>query len=191
MENHTSEQISALVDDELHAPALRQALEQLRRDVDLQGRWSRYHLISDTLHANFASARAASLHLRVHEALEQEPTLLAPRRKPRLPALAKQAAGVAIAASVAAVAILTVQQDDLQPGGAEPAPIQMAQSPRPAHELVQLASTGRQAAVLTAASADARGRLNAYLVNHNEYSVSSGMQGVLPYVRIVSNEKAK
>jgi sigma-E factor negative regulatory protein RseA len=189
MENHSSEQISALVDDELHAPALRQALEQLRRDVDLQGRWSRYHLISDTLHANFASARAASLHLRVHEALEQEPTLLAPRRKPRLPALAKQVAGVAIAASVAAVAILTVQQADLQPGGAEPAPVQMAQASRPA-PLVQLTSTGRQA-VLTAASADARGRLNAYLVNHNEYSVSSGMQGVLPYVRIVSNEKAK
>lgn len=189
MENHTSETISALVDDQLRGPALRQALELLRRDTEAQGVWSRYHLIGDTLHANLASARASGLHLRVHEALEQEPTLLAPRRKPRLPSLAKQAAGLAIAASVAAVAIITVQQDDMQPG-AGPIPVQMAQSVRPAHEMVQLASTGNPAAVAVAEQA-ARGRLNSYLVNHNEYSVSSGMQGVLPYVRIVSNEKAK
>lgn len=189
MENQTSVQISALVDDELRGPALRQALEQLRRDTQAQGLWSRYHLISDTLHANLATARAADLHLRVHAALEQEPTLLAPRRRPRLPALAKQAAGIAIAASVAAVAILAVQQDDIHPDGMTPAAMQLAQTPRPAHEMVQLASTGSPAGVVAAPAA--RGRLNAYLVNHNEYSASSGMQGVLPYVRIVSNEKAK
>ena len=31
---------------------------------------------------------------------------------------------------------------------------------------------------------DAEARLNAYLVNHNEYA-GNGMRGVLPYVRIV------
>ncbi|WP_127477186.1 sigma-E factor negative regulatory protein [Sulfurivermis fontis] len=190
MENQTNEQISALVDDELHGPALRQALERLRRDADLQGRWSRYHLISDTLHANLASARAAHLHQRVRAALEQEPTLLAPRRKPRLSSLAKQVAGVAIAASVAAVAILAVRQNAVEPTGVAPTAMQLAQSPRSAHELVQLASTGAPATVVVPQSAN-RGRLNAYLVNHNEYSASSGMQGVLPYVRIVSHETAK
>ncbi|GAB4300545.1 MAG: RseA family anti-sigma factor [Thiohalomonadaceae bacterium] len=190
MENHTNEQISALVDDELHGPALRQALERLRQDADLQGRWSRYHLISDTLHANLASARAAHLHQRVRATLEQEPTLLAPRRKPRLPTLAKQVAGVAIAASVAAVAILAVRQEAVEPAGIAPTAMQMAQSPRPAHEMVQLASTGAPATVVVPPIAN-RGRLNAYLVNHNEYSASSGMQGVLPYVRIVSHETAK
>ncbi|MEW6646958.1 MAG: sigma-E factor negative regulatory protein [Pseudomonadota bacterium] len=189
MENHTNEQISALVDDELHGPALRQALERLRQDVDLQGAWSRYHLISDTLHANFASARATHLHQRIHAALEQEPTLLAPRRKPRLPALAKQAAGVAIAASVAAVAILAVQREAVEPADIAPTAMQLAQSPRPAHEMVQLASIGAPA--VTVSPSASRGRLNAYLVNHNEYSASSGMQGVLPYVRIVSHETAK
>lgn len=191
MENHTSEQISSLVDDELRGPALRQALERLRQDADLQGCWSRYHLISDALHANLASARASDLCRRVHAALEQEPTLLAPRRKARLPSLVKQAAGLAIAASVAAVAIIAVQQDELTPGAA-PAPVQMAHNTRPAHEMVQLASTGGgSAATVVMAEQAVRGRLNSYLVNHNEYSVSSGMQGVLPYVRIVSNEKAK
>lgn len=191
MENHTNEQISALVDDELHGSALRQALERLRQDADLQGRWSRYHLISDTLHANLTSARADRLHQRVRTALEHEPTLLAPRRKPRLPSLAKQAAGIAIAASVAAVAILAVRQDAVEPDGSAPAAMQQAQSPRSAHEMVQLASTGVPATVVVPQSANNRGRLNAYLVNHNEYSASSGMQGVLPYVRIVSHETAK
>ncbi len=188
MDKHTNEQLSALVDDEMRGPALRQALEQLRRDAELQERWGRYHLISDTLHANLAFAQAAGLHRRVHQALEQEPTLLAPRRKPRLSALAKQVAGVAIAASVAAVAILAVQQSDLEPG---PAPAPLAQMVRPAaNSAVQLASTGSSPLALVA-ERSVRGQLNPYLVNHNEYSVSSGMQGVLPYVRIVSNEKAK
>ena len=30
--------------------------------------------------------------------------------------------------------------------------------------------------------------LDIYLVNHNEYAVIRGMQGMLPYVRIVSHE---
>jgi hypothetical protein len=30
-------------------------------------------------------------------------------------------------------------------------------------------------------------RLNGYLVQHNEYAASSGVQGVLPYVRIVGH----
>jgi hypothetical protein len=30
--------------------------------------------------------------------------------------------------------------------------------------------------------------LDAYLVNHNEYSVNGGMQGMLPYVRIVGQD---
>jgi hypothetical protein len=32
------------------------------------------------------------------------------------------------------------------------------------------------------------GKLAPYLVNHNEYSVSSGMHGMLPYVRIVGHK---
>lgn len=192
MDNHTSEQLSALVDDELNGPALRQALEHLRRDAELKARWGRYNLISDTLHASLVTARAAELHQRVHQALAQEPTLLAPRRKPRLPALAKQAAGVAIAASVAVVAIISVQHGDDTPGVAPiGTPVAQTQTARPAASMVQLASTGSGGPTMTAAERAERGRLHSYLMNHNEYSVSSSMQGVLPYVRIVSNEKAK
>jgi hypothetical protein len=33
-----------------------------------------------------------------------------------------------------------------------------------------------------------RNNLDIYLVNHNEYAVSRGMQGMLPYVRIVGHD---
>ena len=33
-------------------------------------------------------------------------------------------------------------------------------------------------------------QLDIYLVNHNEYAVNRGMQGMLPYVRIVGDEGA-
>jgi hypothetical protein len=35
---------------------------------------------------------------------------------------------------------------------------------------------------------DQKQKLDIYLVNHNEYTVNHGMQGMLPYVRIVGHE---
>jgi hypothetical protein len=37
-------------------------------------------------------------------------------------------------------------------------------------------------------TANAQTRLNRYLVNHNEYRSNAGVQGMLPYVRIVAHE---
>ena len=55
----------------------------------------------------------------------------------------------------------------------------------PPDNLAQLASATE---LSPAQQAAVRNSLNPYLVNHNEYSASSGMQGVLPYARIVSYE---
>ena len=38
------------------------------------------------------------------------------------------------------------------------------------------------------ASVGAESRLNRYLVNYNEYRTNAGVQGMLPYVRIVAHE---
>ncbi len=179
-----NEHISSLVDDELHGAGALQALDQLCRDDEWRAVWGRYQLVSDALHGNLSHVDTRRLHERVWQALEHEPTVLAPRRNTRLPPLAKQAVGVAIAASVAAVAILAVQNIDGKAPTAAPT-MQVAQSVRPAGDMLQLTGTGEAPVV---AGPALRGRLNPYLVNHNEYSVSSGMQGVLPYARIVSYE---
>lgn len=188
MANDRRENVSALVDDEVRGAELRSLLDDLRQDSELQGCWSRYHLVSDALHANLSLADATRLSERVWAALEDEPTVLAPRRNTRLPPLAKQVAGLAIAASVAAIAIFSVQslapKPVIDPFNAQVA--QVAQVvPPPADNLAHLASATEQSPAQRAAMRDS---LNPYLVNHNEYSVSSGMQGVLPYARIVSYE---
>lgn len=186
MANDYREQISALVDDEVHGNELRVLLDDLRQDDELQACWSRYNLISDALHANLSAADVSTLSARVWATLDAEPTVLAPRRNTRLPPLAKQAAGLAIAASVAAVAILTVAPMSTQVAKVAPVAAQVAQiAPRPANDLVQLTTLSSP---VPAPQLSARGSLNPYVVNHNEYSVSSGMQGVLPYARIVSYE---
>jgi hypothetical protein len=82
-------------------------------------------------------------------------------------------AGLAVAASVAVIAVLGVQQT--RTPDAVPGAVQVAANP-PAP-----ASTER-----AEVQAQNGNRLNAYLVNHSEYAASSGIPGISPYVRIVS-----
>lgn len=170
MANSVDEQISALMDGELSERDLPWVLERLRKDADLAGRWQRYHMIRDALHDTLPANLQVDLSARIHNALRNEPALLVPRRSKRdFRPLLRQATGMAIAASVAAVAILTFQSVY------DESPATLAANEKPAVELV-----AQQAPMRTDP------RLDAYLVNHNEHSVSTGMHGMLPYVRIVS-----
>ena len=36
-----------------------------------------------------------------------------------------------------------------------------------------------------------QGRLNRYLIRHNEYAASGGIRGVLPYVRVISQDDSR
>jgi sigma-E factor negative regulatory protein RseA len=170
MANSVDEQISALMDGELSEREVPWVLERMRKDHGLAARWRRYHLIRDALHDTLPERIHFDLSGRIREALRDEPTVLVPQRKlhRHLGPVAKQAAGMAIAASVAAIAILTFQSVyDESPTTVA------ANTPAPAVERME-----------TEMRRDPR--LDAYLVNHNEHSVSTGMQGMLPYVRIVS-----
>lgn len=87
----------------------------------------------------------------------------------------KQAAGIAIAASVTAVAIFSFQA--MNPGaGALSASTVVAGMPDNA---------------TTDPSTEADAALDPYLVNHNEHATSAGMHGMLPYVRLVSHGVAE
>lgn len=184
MNDKLHEELSAFMDDEL--PDARRLADRLSRDPELQARWSRYHLIRDAMteHLTYAELDIAS---RVRAVLENEPTVLAPHRwrlSRRARRVARQVAGLAIAATVSAVTVMTVQQ---QRGTQETVPAvaqvvgndQLAVSTPPAR-VVQFLPENRKL------NPAVRSKLSNYLVNHNEYSVTSNMQGVLPYMRIVS-----
>ena len=171
------EQLSALVDDEL-APAEHALLvKRLAQDNELLDRLARYQLISDGLQNHLPGRVDAGFHRRVRAALQDAPVPQAGAG--RLARLVKPLAGVAVAASVAVVAVLSLQSVREQDPAAIPA----------------VASTPAQDDCLRAARAPqlasgpgiARG-LDVYLVNHNEYAVNRGMQGMLPYVRLVGGE---
>lgn len=183
MAEDKKEWVSVLADGELGDGQLGKALDALRGDASMQTSWSRYHLIRDTLHSNLESRIDPELHQRIAAAIEQEPVLLAPQRRPQRSWL-RHAAGLAVAASVTGVAVLGVQQ--MSP------PEQSAPAATMA-EVMQPQNIVRIEEPAVAANSPSQGQqdnqnLAPYLVNHNEYSVSSGMHGMLPYVRIVGHK---
>jgi sigma-E factor negative regulatory protein RseA len=177
MAEQKKEWVSALADGELAGDELKRALDAMRQEPELLTSWSRYHLIRDALHSNLEDRVMSDLSLRVAEALEREPVILAPQRAPR-PWL-RHAAGLAVAASVTGVAILGISNLDEESGSVSVA----ANAPQ---EYVRLEP--QLASVAANPQVSNREQLAPYLVNHNEYAVSSGMHGMLPYVRIVGHK---
>ncbi len=171
--NH--EDLSTLVDGETAADRRTALIDELAADREARAAWQRYHVIGDVLRAGGqAPAKPATV-------------VELPRRERRA---AGPLAGLAIAASVAALAVMFVLQ---RPGGdagstgfevAEslpPAP-RVAAAPAPA----TAAATTAEPAAMTGAGSEQR--LNGYLVNFNEQRARLGVPGVHPYVRIVGFE---
>jgi sigma-E factor negative regulatory protein RseA len=186
MSEHIQEQISALVDGELPAAEQRLLLERLARDPALRARWANYHLISDSLRQGLAPLTDPGLAERVTAAVEAEPAR--PSARPsRWQNAVKPVAGLAVAASVAVVAVLALQQPG---GGPQPgaAGVQVAATPPATADYARLAPVASDVLPAQVQTVQQSGRLSEYLVNHSEYAASGGMPGMLPHVRIVGYE---
>lgn len=174
MKDKIHEQLSALLDDELADSEQSLLIRQLVREPALRERLIHYQTISDALHDNLPRQVDIHFHERVHAAVQQEAAIDAVPS--RYSALMKSLAGLAVAASVAVVAVVTLQsvrhEDQAATTAVASAPavdsyIRAENAPRPV--------------------APARG-LDVYLVNHNEFAVNRNVQGMLPYVRIVGQD---
>ena len=183
MKDKIHEQLSALVDDEL--PEAEQALliRQLATDEELRLVLARYQLVSDSLHDSMPQRVETGFHRRVHVALEAEEAVHAASGagnrwyRPLL--------GAAIAASVAVVAVVSLQNIRQEVPG-EPQDLAIAPD---AGTFMRPENVANVADVTTRVEpATSTSDLDAYLVNHNEYSVNGGLQGMLPYVRIVGQD---
>ena len=187
MSEERKERISALVDGELSGDS-QSTIEDLLKMPALNSSWARYHLISDSLKGNLPVVIECELAARISDKIKEEPTVLAPQ-----PAsgnkLYKPLAGFAIAASVAAMAILGVQQNRQAVGGQDQQIVSYtAQTPVNVIPVRQAALNPTAEAHLRQVRANTRARLNSYLVNYNEYRTNSGLQGMLPYARTVTFE---
>ena len=107
MNKTKQEQLSAFMDGEVDGHP-RELADDLSRDPELLDTWSRYHLIADCLQGNMPEHMDRELAGKVAKSLEQEPAIVAPIRFPST--FMKPVTGFAIAASVAALAIFGIQQ---------------------------------------------------------------------------------
>ncbi|MDZ7621180.1 MAG: sigma-E factor negative regulatory protein [Candidatus Competibacteraceae bacterium] len=119
-------QLSAMVDGELADAEMNLALRRLSRDHDTQGRWERYHLISDALQGHLPAAIDTGISPDAcARRLSREP-LPQSAAKP-LPAWYKPVTGFGLAASVVLTALFGLQLT--RPDAAFPPEPQIAAAP--------------------------------------------------------------
>jgi sigma-E factor negative regulatory protein RseA len=183
------EDISALVDGE---SAGDEALAELLRSDEARRYWGRCHLIADCIRRQLPRRFDPALADRIAAALRAEATVLAPGRAPLRPWL-RPLAGLAVAASVAALAIFTVHVQRGANPAAVPQQAVAAVSQPAAQGQVRLAAGSAAGGPARAQTAPGRmsARLNRYLVNYNEYRNNAAVQGMIPYVRIVTHDEDK
>ena len=184
--NDKTDRLSALMDGELHD--LDKAFEQLGNDKEMQASWRRYHLARDVIKGQASDTLTLDISTAVSESLKNEPVILTPiwrRLSPRY--VMKQAAGLAVAAAVGTIAVVSVQQVQLVSSDSDVIAklndnpnIQVASQIQPG-QIRQVSFTTRKKL-----DVDVESKLSGYLVNHNEFSTSFRVSGVMPYTRIVS-----
>lgn len=189
-ESDSREQISAFLDGKFRESKPDRIVDALYGNPELRRAWARFHLIGDAMRGVGPVPGADSIAGKVGTLLSGEKIVpLKPRlRRPGFGPLA----GLALAASVSAVAILGIHS--LDDGRDTPSPA-VAVALRP--EAVAAGSadnvpgeevrrSGYEPARLqwSDVAPDTEARLNTYLVNHNEFA-GNGVRGVMPYVRLV------
>ena len=121
------EQVSALADDQWDDDAL----DALLASPELQARWACHHQVKDALQGVNVRLAGADFSRNISAAIAAEPTVLAPKTRPSrgvtLPStvvkLFRHVGQFAIAATVAAVAIVGVQQMGQDSSNASPLPV--------------------------------------------------------------------
>lgn len=187
MSDERKEKISAMIDGELGRDT-QSAIDDLLQTPFLKDSWTRYHLISDSLQQQLPEAIDSDLAARVSSSIENEPFILVPEVASKN-AFLKPLAGFAIAASVATMAILGIQQSEERTTVQEQQVVSFTPQNAVNTTVAQHASLARPTeAQLRQVKANARVRLNSYLVNYNEYRTNSGFQGMLPYAKTLTFE---
>jgi sigma-E factor negative regulatory protein RseA len=173
------EKISSFMDGELSGPELDKLMMMFKTDISLVRHWERYHIISDALKNNLPRYLNHDLANRVKQAVDTEPTIIAPNNfLHNISPVVKQIAGLAVAASVMAVAILATQ-GFIKDGEVAPQLAKVPQMPS-SDQFDRVAQNKLNPQQLPP---NIQKQLDKFLVNHNQYA--PGMHGVLPYARII------
>lgn len=207
--NEQREKLSTLLDEYSGSHEEQAVLDEVIKDVNQQYTARRYQLIGEVMRHEVSDRIQVDFAASVSAMIEQEP---AHNAKPAAPAPVesrsgfwdfwfKPVAGMAVAATVAVVAVSL-----LQPVSESPSAQQLAEQKQNEAKIETLAELPvitpnlSNAVKVSTSSAPVRqplgtqwnvirndpetqAKLNSYLINHHEYSGS--MQGIIPQVRVV------
>jgi negative regulator of sigma E activity len=215
MTDVVKEGLSACLDGELPQGELDLLLKRVARDAELRDAVGRYALIGEALRAERPAVASRDFASKIMAALDDEPALVpaqdaapsipvapavaaqsrrATRFSPALVRYLRPAAGMAIAAGVAAIAVLSLQQPE---PGLQTVPNLVAanESARPTSPgnrddggddgLSYVVPTSTSTASFVPAA-----RLTNYVVAHSEYSSPLGRRSVLTGVLADDEEEA-
>ncbi|MDD4927905.1 MAG: sigma-E factor negative regulatory protein [Gallionella sp.] len=155
-------EISALMDGELFEDEAEILFDQIRHEPSAHSDWAMYHMIGDVLRQSDYIHRDISASVR--DRLQNEPTVLAPRRH----ALKQKARVFALSAAASVMAVGVVAWMSLQISPETSPQLAMQQSNiRPVNLQIQPKS-------------------NDYLMAHQEFSPSNDMNGGASYIRTVT-----
>ena len=198
MSEQIREQISAFLDGELPNSETELLLKRLARDGDLRESFGRYALIGEAIRGERPSLLTKGFSGRVNLAIDGEPAV-APGSTRGMPGKRwwRPFAGVVVAAGVAAVAVVALQQRAVAPG-LRPATTLAAQSPvaktvvAPVGALPaprELISYTVPATSPAAPAAMPPARLTNYVFAHSRYSSGLDQRGVLADLLIDADEQ--
>ncbi|MCG6937203.1 MAG: sigma-E factor negative regulatory protein [Gammaproteobacteria bacterium] len=188
--NKRREKISALLDDEIHRDEIMSfSLSSEPEDAEVA---RRYQMIGDTMRGEMSEACFVDVSKAVHEALLKESLAARPHGTPAsrknnsntgkfsLYGWLQPVAGMAMAASVAVVMVVTFSGQD----STSPLPVANNIDQLPAAAPMLRLAEERKAIDENTRNLDPR------LVNqHLEFATQDALQGRLPYVRAVSYQK--
>jgi sigma-E factor negative regulatory protein RseA len=182
MNKESREHISSLMDGEISRETGRFVVRRLGNDQELCATWARYHLVRDCLRHQEGGLASEDLAARIRHRIERE-ALATPSRR-NTTAWLRPSVGLAIAASVALMAIVAVgpgQQAAPTAGGelAESSAVQPFTSP----QSLTPAPVTQQASLLGGSASNSR--MNAYLLRHYQATGTTGGKGFVSFVPIV------
>jgi sigma-E factor negative regulatory protein RseA len=182
------EQISALVDGELDRDEVARVVRGMKEQEELRDAWSTYHLIGEALRGE--RCLDGKVVQAVVARLDQEPTILAPRRS-----LVDSARRLALPSMAAAAAVATLAWIGLQTLEGPPSPsisspmaelaVPEAMTPQ-TNALVDLVQPVSLTTPPSPSIQFPSRNIDAYLQAHREFSPSKTMQGLVSYARSVS-----
>jgi len=183
MSKESLEHLSSLMDGELSRETGLFLTRRLSSDEEMCETWERYHLIRDCIRQPGSKQVVTGLSVKISDSLDaQDAPVVSPWRYNRW---LKPVSGLAIAASVAVMAIVVTAPQPIVPGGDDASLSASANQPFVSPNTLSMAPVS-QAVSFSPAQQTNTNRLNAYLLRHNQMARTAGRQGFVSFVPIVA-----